>query len=279
MKKENEKQLSRRKFFMQSGAAAAGVALGIGGIGAVSSDAGENHIKTLPWPYKKLNVETARKLGHLGYYKDECGAGTFYGILWPLQKEIGHPYDSIAIEPPNIMSFGAGGVVGWASLCGALNGAAAAITLVTGNYKPIINELFGWYQNVRFPSNQSNEYASRHQFLVKKYKSDKVLAKSVANSPLCHVSVTHWCKASGYASGSRQRSERCARVAGDVAARAVELLNLDADGRFKPNYAFSPEVAGCRKCHFKGKDYEAGQFTRGKMDCLQCHEPHETDKG
>jgi len=276
MQKEKVKPQSRRTFLKRSGILATGAALTIGGVNVVSGSTKGNHngTNTLPWSYKKLDVEMARKLGHLGYYKGECGAGTFYGILWPLREKIGHPYDSFPIEPPNIMSFGVSGVVGWASLCGALNGASAAITLITKNYKPIINELFGWYQDASFPSDQSNEYASKHQFLVKKYKSDKILAKSVAKSPLCHVSVTHWCKASNLPSGSKERSERCARVAGDVAARTVELLNMYAEGKFKPTYAFSAEVAGCRQCHFKGKDFEAGQFTRGKMDCTLCHEPH-----
>jgi len=277
MQKENETHLSRRSFFKQSGVLATGVALGIGGTGIVSANAKATQVEPLPlpWPYTKLDVEMARKLGHLGYYKNECSAGTFYGILWPLKEKIGHPYDTFPIEPPNIMSFGAGGVAGWATLCGALNGACAAINLVSKNPKPIINELFGWYEEESFPSDQSNEYASKHQFLVEKYKSDKVLAKSIAKSPLCHASVTDWCKASGHASGSKERSERCARLAGDVAAHAVELLNLDADGKFKSTYAFSEEVAGCRKCHFKGKDCGAGQNTRGKMDCLQCHEAHD----
>lgn len=275
MQKTNTQQLSRRNFFKQSGSLATGVALGVGGLSVVSSSAKENPVEALPWPYVKLDVEHARKLGYLGYYKNECSAGTFYGILWPLREKIGHPYDTMPIEPPNIMSFGAGGVAGWATLCGALNGASAAIALVSKKPKPIINELFGWYQNASFPSDQANEYASKHQFPVEKYKSDKILAKSVAKSQLCHVSVTNWCKASGYASGAKERSERCARVAGDVAAYAVALLNLDAEGKFKPTYAFSEEVAGCRKCHFKGKDFKAGQFTRGKMDCLQCHETHD----
>jgi len=270
------REVSRRSFFKQSGLLATGAALGIGLGSAASGHSKEIDpaASSLPWPYVKLDVEKARKLGHLGYYKNECSAGAFYGVMWQLREKVGHPYDSFHIEPPNIMSFGAGGVAGWTTLCGALNGAAAAITLVSANYKPLVNELMGWYSTFPFPSDQANEYASKHQFLVDKYKSDAVLKKSVAKTQLCHESVTNWCLASGYASGAGERSERCARLAGDVAARAVELLNLDAEGKFTPTFQFSAEVAGCRKCHFKGKDFDAGQFTRGKMECLECHEAH-----
>jgi hypothetical protein len=255
---------------------ATGAVLGIGLGNAASSYSKQTPQSNspLPWPYVKLDVEQARKLGHLGYYKNECSAGAFYGVLWHLHQKVGHPYNSFPIEPPNVMSFGAGGVEGWTTLCGALNGAAAAITLVSANYKPLINELMGWYSRFPFPSDQANEYASKHQFLVDKYKSDAVLKKSIAKTQLCHESVTNWCLASGYPSGASERSERCARLAGDVAAHAVELLNLDADGKFEPTYHFSEEVSGCRKCHSKGKDFAAGQFTRGKMDCLECHSAH-----
>lgn len=276
-KQQQHQKVTRRSFFKQSGILATGVALGIGLGSANSSHSKEipQAAPPLPWPYVKLDVEQARKLGHLGYYKNECSAGAFYGVLWPLVEKLGHPYDLIPIEPPNVMSFGAGGVAGWTTLCGALNGAAAAITIASANYKPLINELMGWYATFPFPSDQSNAYASKHLFLVEKYKSDAVLKKSVAKTQLCHESVTNWCIASGYASGCRERSERCARLAGDVAARAVELLNLDAEGKFTATYQFPAEVAGCRECHFKGKDFDAGQFTRGKMDCLECHTAHD----
>jgi hypothetical protein len=273
----HRQEVTRRSFFKQSGILATGVALGIGLGVANSSHSKEipHAAPPLPWPYAKLDVELARKLGHLGYYKNECSAGAYYGVLWQLLEKVGHPYNMIPIEPPNFMSFGGGGVAGWTTLCGALNGAAAAITTASTNYKPLVDELMGWYADFPFPSDQSNEYASKHQFLVDKYKSDTVLKKSVAKTPLCHESVTNWCLASGCASGCRERSERCARLTGDVAARAVELLNLDAEGKFTPTYQLPAEAAGCRECHFKGKDFDAGQFTRGKMDCLECHTAHD----
>ena len=102
-----------------------------------------------------------------------------------------------------------------------------------------------------------------------------VLPQSVSDSTLCHISVTKWCKESGYASGSSERSERCGRLTGDVAAKAVELLNQHAAGTFTPVFALPEETEQCRTCHSKGKDFEKGQFTRGKENCVDCHgEPH-----
>jgi len=271
--------LTRRSFLQLAGAVTA-AALGIGCSGTERTEETPAptvtpltaEIPELPWTYVKLDVEKTRKLGHLGYYKMECAAGAFYAIVSQLQEEVGFPWTQIPIE---LYHYGAGGVAGWATLCGALNGASGVITLATGEeHKKLVNELMGWYTIVEFPSEKSNEYAANHEFLVEEYKSDKELIQTVSHSPLCHESVTRWCEASGYASGSAERSERCARLTGDVAAKAVELLNAWKDGTFEPQFEFSEETAGCRGCHFKGKDFAAGQFTRGKVECLNCHESH-----
>ncbi|RLI85328.1 MAG: split soret cytochrome c precursor [Archaeoglobales archaeon] len=218
----------------------------------------------LPWPYVKLDVEKTRRLGYLGYHKGlHCAAGAFYGIVVQLQEKVGYPWTQIPID---MYHYGAGGVVGWAVLCGALNGASGAINLAAGeDAKEIVNELMGWYTEFPFPSDQSNSYTD--------YGIGE-LPKSVSKSTLCHVSVTEWCKVSGYASGSKERSERCARLTGDVAAKAVELLNAWKDGKFEPTYELPDEVKQCRNCHYKGKNFTAGQFTRGKMNCMNCHVAH-----
>ncbi len=52
-----------------------------------------------------------------------------------------------------------------------------------------------------FPMDISNSYAKNHEFLVQEYKSDESLVQVAPTSPLCHVTVTKWCKASGCASG------------------------------------------------------------------------------
>jgi len=271
--------ITRRGFLQLAGA----VAVAALGMGCVEEKPTETptpapavtplEIPELPWTYEKLDVEKTRKLGHLGYCKGlHCAAGAFYAIVGQLQENVGFPWTQIPIE---MYHYGAGGVAGWATLCGALNSACGAINLATGeDHKKLVNELVGWYTIAKFPSDESNEYAVNHEFLVEEYKSDKELVQTVSASPLCHESVTRWCEASGYASGSAERSERCARLTGDVAAKAVELLNAWKDGTFEPQFEFSEETSGCRGCHFKGKDFNAGQFTRGKVECLNCHVSH-----
>lgn len=227
----------------------------------------------LPWQYVALDVEMARKYGHQGYYEGECCYGAFVAIMRQLTDKVGFPYDQF---PVDVMRFGAGGVAGWGTICGALLGSSMAISLTvkSEDAKKLISELMGWYSQTPFPSDTSNQYASNKQFLVKDYKSDKVLPQSVSNSPLCHVSVSEWCKVSGFASGSKERSERCGRLAGDVAAHTVELLNAYFAGNFVAVSKLSSEAQVCTTCHTKGENFQLGNFTQGQGECLLCHEPH-----
>lgn len=254
-----------------------------------SSSSAQEEVPPLPWGYVELDPEYVRKLGHLGYYAFECAGGAFWAIMVALREQMGFPYTTLPI--PSVeevitalkegkkeelqvpMHFGAGGGGGYGSLCGALNGACAAMTMALEIkvVKEFTRKLFRWYEVTRIPSDTSNEYAATHQFLVPKYKTDKPLPQSVAQSVLCHASVGRWCVASGYASGSTERSERCGRLTGDVAAMAVTFMNAHLRGEPVEALTLTQVTADCRTCHYKGKNYEEGQFARGYMQCESCH--------
>ena len=178
-----------------------------------------------------------------------------------------------------MLAFGGGGVSGWGSHCGGLLGSSAAVNLVSKDHGAIVGELTGWYTKFAFPSDMSNRYANNHEFLHKefpakfkgKYKTDKVITSSVSGSPLCHASVTEWCNVAGYKAYSTERSERCARLTGDCAAKAAELLNKAVAGRSVVEYVAPAVIAECNSCHGKSGVVENA---KAKMNCGQCHEPH-----
>ena len=252
----------------------------------------------LPWgKYQELDPEYVRKLGHLGYYLQECAGGAFWGIMTALKEKAGYPYTTIPLPTmddfmANIdnkkhglqvpMSYGAGGVAGFGTLCGAPNGAACAITYILPmeQAEKLIQRLLRYYEVEEFPTKESNDMAVNHEFYPKKMKSDKALLRSASDSVLCHVSVGKWCEKSGYASGSKERAERCGRITGDIAAMAVKMLNAHMKGELDAVFPMklSHDTVGCMTCHDKGEKFETGQFTRGKMDCGDCHdekmEPH-----
>jgi len=229
-----------------------------------------------PWEYRKLDPYEVAELGYQGYcgktFSGEklpgahCCFGAFYAIIKALADEVGSPYKEF-MPVTSMATVGKGGIVGWSTVCGALNGAAWATYLVLPEEEAdkVINELFAWYQYEELP----------------KYKPPKAMKASldpmptsVANSPLCHASVTNWCTASGYRAFSKERSERCARLTADVAGKTVELINAMHDGTFAyVYYDKNTELNTCGSCHSnKGSTLED---TRGKMYCVSCH----SDKG
>lgn len=217
-------------------------------------------IPEAPWPYKKLDPVAVAERAYPSYYKGGCAYGAFDGIIGQLKKEVGYPFILI---PTEIFIFGEGGVAGTSTLCGALNGAAAAMFLVTGAFEEkkraeafeMICELFNWYEQEALPN-----YRPKNP----KYE----IKPSVSKSPLCHVSVTRWCKATGFKSFSKERSERCRWLTASTAKYAVELLNKKANLAFKTVHPLSAEVQSCRKCHDKGGEIENSRTT---MDCSGCH--------
>ena len=210
-----------------------------------------------PWPYKEVDPIAVAERAYRAYYEGGCMYGTFEGIVGELKAAMGAPYTSF---PTAMMKYGAAGVAGWGTLCGALNGAAAAISLVHEGKiaNPIINELYAWYGADALPN-----------FKPRNPKFEKLIP-SVADSQLCHVSVTTWCEKSGFKSGSPERAERCAWLTASVAKYTAELLNKQAVGRFTISHAIPVEVKECISCHRKdGK--VADVHAAAQTSCVSCH--------
>ncbi len=296
------KTLGRRTFI--KGAAILSGATLCGAVNTQKAEASQQvELPPLPWGYAKLDPEELRKLGHLGYYAFECAGGAFWALVTALKETVGYPYTALAMPtkeevidylknkkkggahlPQAFMQYGVGGVGNYGTLCGAPNGAASLMNIAVPFKevkKELIPRLLRYYETEGFPTDLSNQYAVNKEFYPPKYKSGKALPQVVGDSVLCHVSVGTWCEKSGYASGSKERSERCGRITGDIAAMTVKMLNASMDGNLATVFpmSLSQETAECRTCHSKGKEYETGQFTRGAMECGSCHDEDLIHKG
>lgn len=175
------------------------------------------------------------------------------GIVNSLKESVGAPYTSI---PVDMMKFGGGGALSWGTLCGGLNGSLTAITLVSKDYAAIGNELIGWYTKVSIPD----------WVPAKPAKSSLTpFPTSVANSPLCHASISQWFTKSGFNTSSPEFTERCGRLTAQVVKKAVELLNANAAGKFAASFQAPASIQICTSCH------SANQL--GKQECVVCHKP------
>ncbi len=237
MKGKGSEEFSRRGFLIGAGKAAAAAAVGAVGLGSIA-----NAADTPSWTYKEVDPEKVYWNGNANYYNFGCSQGAFDAMT----KELGAPFSTI---PGSIMRYGEGGVVGEGSHCGALNGSSAALSLAFGATPAVatslIKELNAWYrQNLGH------------------------------GSTLCHTSVTEWSKDNGVGVESQERKDRCARVCGETAKKAILLANAQLKGDFKAALTVNnPNTVPCITCH--GSSAGGNATVRNGVaatDCTPCHE-------
>lgn len=263
---EEKKGLSRRNFLLNTSKYAIGAAVGISALELLNGSQAHAETKqvqyTWPYPYITLDPEVARLNAHTLYWGGkDCCAGVFGGICQSLSTGIGAPWTEFPIE---VMLFGRGGGVSWGSLCGAINGGAALISLTVAKDPSValINELWGWYTTQNLPTNAANAAT----YTVQNYTG--TLPQNVSGSPLCHQSVSQWCLVANKKVSDVERKERCARIAGDIAAKTVEILNAYYASTFVGTFADPATNASCLACH--GSSSTANNVMT-HMECVSCH--------
>lgn len=212
-----------------------------------------------PLPYVALDPLEARDRAYKNKLIGDCQYGVFATIIEMLSEKIGAPY---LTYPTTVTRVGAGGTVGWGGTCGALLGASELIYLVSPDPVPLIDDVFNFYMYTDLPDQRPKT-------------ANEDIVPSIADSILCHISISHWTKISGEKAFSKTRSKRCAQLDAAITRRTVEVLNAQLAGDFKATAVIPAAVADCRACHDKGGEMEN---TRGKQDCLACHSGHDEVK-
>jgi hypothetical protein len=209
------------------------------------------------WRYAALDPAISMDLAYKKYDTGSCMYAAFISIALQLAEKFGEPYASF---PFHMMKYGHGGVGGFGTICGALNGAAALIGLFIADKKiqdSLIADLFRWYENSKLP-----------EYKPEKPTMDFQPPSSVAASTLCHASTTNWGKVSGYEIKTNERKERCRRLTADVAGKITIALNRFNDNAYITGSENQEVVETCMTCH--GSEGKLGN-TGGKMNCTSCH--------
>jgi len=209
------------------------------------------------WQYAQLDPTESGQIAYDQYSVGSCMYATFYGVASQIAAKLGEPYASF---PFDMMKYGHGGVGGFGTLCGALNGGAALMGLFVSDKKTrdnLINDLFQWYENSQLPV-----------FKPQKAVMDYTPESSVSHSTLCHASTTNWGKASGFKIDSDERKERCRRLSGEVAAKVTTSLNAFFNHNYVTEYQNNENAGACLTCH--GTEGKLNNIS-GKMDCNSCN--------
>ncbi|MFH1215782.1 MAG: C-GCAxxG-C-C family protein [Pseudomonadota bacterium] len=243
--------MSRRQMMIGTTALAASATMAHFGGLMKSAQAKEGPTEKWPWPYEKLDPAKTAELAYQEWYRGFCGEAVINSVFSQLREKIGEPYNSF---PVDAFVFLEGGMVGWGMTCGSNAGAAIVANVIIGpriagatEGHHISEDIFQWYSEASMPV-----------YVPKNPKITTELVKTTAESPLCHVSVGKWMKASGFPISSPERKDRCARVAASVAYRLVELLNDWKDGKYEPSSTHAPvkefgitAQMNCMECHAK----------------------------
>jgi hypothetical protein len=180
-----------------------------------------------------------------------------------------------------LYNYGGGGIGGWGSLCGTLNGACAVLNLMNIHGK-CSSELMGWYQTASIPSDRwATPYTTEAPWKIVTSLDHENYTPTVANSQDCHVSISKFCAVNGIALGANpaglpytdpNKGDRCGKLCGDVAARAAELINeVILYGSVTPQYELPATVAACLHCHNDSTSDVNRKDISGKLDCTICH--------
>ncbi|MBU0481768.1 MAG: C-GCAxxG-C-C family protein [Proteobacteria bacterium] len=257
---ETEKQLKqedvldskgqiRRRILAGTGAVAAGAAIAHFGGMLNLAEAKSGEAKSWPWPYEKLDPAKTAEIAYNEWYRVFCGAAVINSVFQQLAEKVGEPYKSF---PNDAFVFLEGGQVGWGTICGSPAGANIVANLIIGPRiagspaaHHISGDIMDWYSSTPLPT-----------FKPVKARLDKEVPVTTSESPLCHISVGKWMKATDNALGSPERKDRCARVAASTAYRLVEFLNEWKAGEYDSKSDFS-----CAK--------ENG--ITGQFNCMECH--------
>ncbi len=244
IKNLNDSKLSRRQLIAGAGIAIAGATLAtIAGPPFISSAAAAEG-KGKSFGFKKIDVDAVGKKAYEDYGKVFCAQTVASALVEQLAKEAGGQWKTFPVEA---LFWGHGGITGWGTACGTLIGAGTIVGLSLDDKKVaerVVNDIMAYYANTNLPV----------------YKPEKVViadikSKSVANTPLCHVSVGKWMKKENVKFFSNERKERCGRISADIAMYTAKLLNQVADGTYKPSHdinALTYNITAqenCTECH------------------------------
>ena len=270
----SEEMMSRRNFL-----GGVGVALGLAVVPSVLTKpavAEAAALKAFPWSYTTLDADKVARRAYEVYYASGCMEATWWPIVDALAtSNLPDAATTWGTLPKDMMKFGGGGVAGWGTLCGTLNGSCAIIAAVGGPAKAS-DEAMQYYAETPIPTNGVDVSIRKGDWVPVYPTGAKIPATgrplvnvptSTAHSQLCHASLSQWTMTTGSADGTIEQKDRCGKACYDMVFKTVTMLNAwKADPTAIPAGKLDPSIAACQTaCH-------TTPIAKGKMACDSCHD-------
>ena len=230
------------------------------------------------WKYLPVDAKKAADDSYDLFMDGACHYASFRAIV----TNVAHALSATGIEsdamlartylafPFYMMVYGQAGLAYYGSLCGALNGCAAALSLFVPDVPEkfaMIQDLAVYYEETPLPI-----------YIPKVDNYPEKMPPNAAKSILCHLSLDKWIKSSGTNLEGYTRVERCIRITCDMVVRTVELLNeyhKDRPKTLTHLMPLLPETQSCVECH---SDNRGRYDSISKMNCTECHSQPQEDR-
>jgi len=264
----SDKKLSRRNFLVGAGALAGLAAVPTVLKPAVAEAAAS---KDFPWSYTVLDANKVARRAYETYYASGCMEATWWPFVEALTaSSLPDAATTWGTLTKNTMKYGGGGVGGWGTLCGTLNGSCAIMGML-GAPSKMIDEQMQHYANTPIPSRGVETAVAAGWVPAGTNVPSAPLTNvvtSIAYSQLCHASLSQWAMRAHVADGTVQQKDRCAKACYDMVFEAVTRLNAWKTNGTIPAGTLDPAVAECQtQCH-------TTPIAKGKMACKSCHSTH-----
>ena len=272
---------TRRQLLTTAGLSLA--AFGVGTQGGAKDTSGEKNVLDFSgtpkeitesdggWKYLPIDPQKAADDSYVMFKDGACHYSSFRAIVTNVAHALlatGNEKDMVLAKnylafPFYMMVYGQAGLAFYGSLCGALNGCAAALSVFVPNKEDkfaMIQDLAVYYEETPLPIYVPtiDNYPGR-------------MPPNPAKSVLCHLSLDKWIKNSKTTLEGYTRVERCIRVTSDMVIRTVKLLNEYHTASPKANTGLLPllpETQSCIECH---SDRQGRYDSLTKMNCTDCH--------
>ncbi|MCL1060108.1 cytochrome c3 family protein [Shewanella gelidimarina] len=224
--------------------------------------------------YVPLDAMATAKLAY------ETGGGCmhqiFHSIVTMLANSTSADAANFKTIPTALAGYGWAGIIGQGTICGNLNATGMLVNILdglNGQNSAVIGSTFRYYENTELPLS-SPEFVAGIGSTEEKTTTE-VVKPSVANSVLCHSSISNWSKASGKTFS--QKGERCKRLSASITFHLVELLNRAHGGEdlsLLPASMPSDEAQACKSCHGVDSTMGSAASVKSDMECTTCHTGH-----
>ncbi|GEJ58706.1 C-GCAxxG-C-C family protein [Anaeromyxobacter diazotrophicus] len=280
------KSISRRELITHAGMALGGAVTATAFLGACGGSSRATAETTSPqvsdFPYRKfipagyaLDKQAIQESAYQLYWAGGCGHGAYKSIMQHLAQTVGAPFNLL---PLDACMYQGGGIAGYGSICGAINGALVAINSIVADSKAraaMMTDLIRWYEGTAFPSYVPAAINASEKATLDFSAANIAKLQIVPHSHLCHASRTQWCQHNGVAASSPDLSARCGRLTADVAGKAVELLTgYLATSAYTAAVPLDSTSAGCVGCHTSTRLNES---VASGMRCDSCHPSNTTN--